>query len=216
MWLKGGWAFWLNCEFMACFILSNSYLLQISTITHPYLSWQNKKATILWCLYRKTNCHYRDSLPLHLEAGSYRMALMSPSCPATLKKSGFNAFIFCLTCHRVRVLDLLFPNSPVCCEESRLQEQVHHAIRRGLNNWCHAGAISCETVLSEDSLVLESLHGYGLTLAFVLPPLLPLLNILSLGRTGKEGVIFTLAIIQCYCNQSVTNHSLREGTQGRL
>lgn len=109
----GGWAFWLNCEFMACFILSNSYLLQISTLTHPYLSWQNKKATILWSLYRKTNCHYRDSLPLHLEAGSYRMALMSPSCPATLKKSGFNAFIFCLMCHRVRVLDLLFPNSPV-------------------------------------------------------------------------------------------------------
>lgn len=80
----------------------------------------------------------------------------------------------------------------------------------------HAGARSCETVLSEDSLVLESLHGYSLTLAFVLPPLLPLLNILSLGLTGKQSVIFTLAIIQYYYNQSVTNHSLREGTRGRL
>lgn len=61
--------------------------------------------------------------------------------------------IFCVMSHHVMQETLR--------EEICLQKQVHHAIRRVFNNWCHAGAISSETVPSEDSLVLKSLSGYA-------------------------------------------------------
>lgn len=87
------------------------------------------------------------------------------------------------------------------CEEICLQKQVPHVIRRVFNNWCHAGAISCETVPSEDSLVLKSLSGYAqvltvttlLLFAFVITMPFASQHILGLVLIGKEDA-FTKAL----------------------
>lgn len=128
-------------------------------ISHPFI---HIFSHILWHLYTKINCHQV------MATASPGSSKLPPSCPATFKKSVFNASICSPMCRHVKILDLV-SHQPFClslCEQSRLQEQVYHVIRRGLNNWCLAAAISCETVLSEDSVVLESRAWWWLNICY--------------------------------------------------
>lgn len=78
------------------------------------------------------------------------------------------------------------------CEEIRLQKQVRHVIRRVFNNWCHAGAISCETVPSEDSLVFKSLSGYAQVFTVTTLLLFAFVVTMPFASQEKQRVLFLL------------------------
>lgn len=134
-----------------------------------------------------------NSQPLHKE-----LEVTSSTIQAGLRKEAIICFlIFCVMSHHVMQEPL--------CEEIRLQKQVHHVIRCVFNNWCHAGAISCETVPSEDSLVFKSLSGYAqvfnvttlLLFAFVVTVPFAPQHIFGLVLIGKEDVVNQSLFLMC-------------------
>lgn len=141
----------------------------------PNILWSSKRshALMYWILII-------NSQPLHKE-----LEVTSSTIQAGLRNEAIICFlIFCIMSHHVMQEPL--------CEEIHLQKQVCHVIRHVFNNWCHAGAISCETVPSEDSLVFKSLSGYAQVFTVTTLLLFAFVVTMPFASQEKQRVLFLL------------------------